>query len=88
MRDLKVILNQIKVEDIRTIYSGKLGCACGCGGEYREGEKAKRFLANMKRFAEGREVLEQDGLNNEWIIYIEDEELDRAYRVYLNKKPE
>lgn len=79
-------LKGIKIENINRIYSGKPGCMCGCRGNYQEGAKAQRILANMATYAEANnlEIQSQPGIGEDaTILYVEGEQ--RVYAVYLNK---
>jgi len=83
MKELShAIFEKIKLEDIKKIYSGRCGCACGCRGIYREGKKGKRIFNNMKQFVKGKIIKHFDG-SDEWIICCDDEEQNRTYTIYI-----
>lgn len=71
------------------MYSGKIGCMCGCKGVYKEEGDGKRILANMRRMLESHNwtsVDMHDGPDGELILYVENDEADRCYCAYVNKE--
>ena len=74
------ILQNLRLDDIDQIYSGKSGCMCGCRGMYREGASSGRILKNMIRYAQDHDIPVQfDAENN--AIFVDDD--TKNYVVFL-----
>lgn len=79
-----VILDQLETSKIEQIYSGKIGCMCGCKGTHHEdNKKFKRLLNNIKQFVlEGAMVRVDDEDREEKILYAAIEERNKCYAIY------
>lgn len=76
-----VILKNLKIDKIDSIYSGKPGCMCGCRGKYHESELSKkRVLNNMIKYVEQNHLEVKAEFPH---IYIDDPE--KNYCVYLKE---
>lgn len=69
------------------VYFGRQGCACGCRGQYREGDQLARALhtATMKIRAavvRNEEVVRETWGDEEYLAWEGD---DRAVRIYYKK---
>lgn len=78
-------LDQVTLDKVVRVYSGRPGCMCGCKGRYQEGMAGKRMLTNMKAFA-GTEVglyeeIVGEDLDGNRFISLESE--TRNYTVYF-----
>lgn len=53
-------VKHITVEDIDSLYDGKEGCRCGCGGTYYEAKKDNFIKINnvLKKMASGKYLVE------------------------------
>jgi hypothetical protein len=74
----------LDINKINQVYFGKLGCACGCGGNYHESEKMKkRAIAIMKKNA-GHGLIIQGGIGEDKTILSWETET-RAVRIYTKE---
>lgn len=66
LRKAITAVGRLTVEDIRTVYTGRQGCACGCGGDYKETPRAKKLaITNLKKkFAKIEEQVALNGVSN------------------------
>jgi hypothetical protein len=66
LRKAITALGRIAIEDVRTVYFGKQGCACGCGGDYRETPRSiKTAITKIKKKAvELEQELAENGFSN------------------------
>ena len=85
---ISTIVSKIAVEDVETTYSGKQGCACGCGGDYYSFEEnldwklviaTKRLQKINARLKNNPSQVEVD-----W-SYVSIEGINTATRIYLKK---
>ena len=81
---ISTIVSKIAVEDVETTYSGKQGCACGCGGDYYSFEE--NLVIATKRLQKINARLKNNPLQVEvdW-SYVSIEGINTATRIYLKK---
>jgi hypothetical protein len=78
------VLNILDISNFNTAYTGKQGCACGCGGNYFYDERNFKRVLNLirKRESEGNPIEVSKGIN-EYIVSYEGD--IRAARIYTNQ---
>lgn len=78
------LLKNLDINQFNQVYSGRQGCACGCGGTYNE--TIRSFKSTVTRLTNkvksGEELEIMKGLD-EWIVSWEGEE--RAIRIYTKE---
>jgi hypothetical protein len=83
MVDIDIIKN-LDITQFNQVYSGRQGCACGCGGTYNETERS--FKSTVRRLTNkiksGEELQIMKGFD-EWIVSWEGE--TRAIRIYTKE---
>jgi len=79
------VLNNLNISLFIQAYTGRQGCACGCGGNYFETQKDFRRVLNLlrKRESEGNEIEVMKGFGDEFIVSYEGE--NRAFRIYTTQ---
>lgn len=78
------ILKNLDITQFNQVYSGRQGCACGCGGTYNETERSfKSTLTRLTtKIKSGEEIQIMEG-SKEWIVSWEGEE--KAIRIYTKE---
>lgn len=85
-------IQNINVEDIARVYSGRPGCGCGCRGKYYDAphKMVKRILNKLKGLIED-EAIDRDGRerglgyqDEDGIFFYETDK--RYYWIYLKKE--
>jgi len=78
------LLQNLNITQFNQVYSGRQGCACGCGGTYNE--TVRTFKSTVTRLItkikSGEELQIMKGIN-EWIVSWEGDEL--AIRIYTKE---
>lgn len=78
------LLKSLDITKFNQVYSGRQGCACGCGGTYNESVKSFKStitrLVNKVTIGEKLQIME--GID-EYIVSWEGEE--RAIRIYTSE---
>lgn len=70
----------IKVEEIKEVYSGRIGCQCGCRGKYwSEGPMLKK-VAKLLNESEKTNFAEDNAY-----AFFEDQDLNRTYVAYFKE---
>lgn len=77
MTNMTIDLSKLKVNHIHEVYSGRLGCACGCRGNYYKDKK--NILRVLNLF-----------IKNQALVKVEDTHMSlefpsRSYVVYFNQ---
>lgn len=77
--------NKLDKNKVEKLYSGKTGCACGCGGNYfEEGIGLTRGLNKLKKwFNEGKEINVVVFGSGEVCVYHDQKFEERARRAYF-----
>ena len=78
------LLKNLDITQFNQVYSGKQGCACGCGGTYNETQRSFKLTVTrlLKKINEGEELEIIKGFG-EYIVSWEGDE--RAIRIYTNE---
>lgn len=78
------LLQSLDITKFNQVYSGKQGCACGCGGTYRQTQRSFKSTVTklMKKAHLGEKLYVMEGLS-EYIISWEGDE--RAIRIYTKE---
>ena len=76
----------IRADQVKQVYSGRPGCACGCRGNYSENRGA--ITVSLKKYAaalaEGRKVETIEASAGDGpILFWDNEEGTRTYTIYL-----
>lgn len=37
---------KLTIDDIERVYSGRIGCMCGCRGDYKDSPRSKKIILN------------------------------------------
>lgn len=79
------VLDNLNTSHFTNAYTGKQGCACGCGGNYFKTQKDFNRVLNLlrKKEREGKCVEVTHGFGDEFIVSYEGE--NRAVRVYTTQ---
>jgi len=75
-------LNDIRISDIRRVYSGRPGCGCGCRGTYYEAghNMVKRIYRILSKSPDTKF---QSAYTSEGIFYLENDK--RYYWIFLKE---
>ena len=78
------LLKNLNIPQFTQVYSGRQGCACGCGGSYNETVKSFKSTVTrlMNKVKSGKELQIMKGFD-EWIVSWEGDE--RAIRIYTKE---
>ena len=78
------LLKNLDITQFNQVYSGRQGCACGCGGTYNEIQRSFKSTVTrlLNRVNEGEKLQIMKGCN-EYIVSWEGTE--RAIRIYTNE---
>jgi hypothetical protein len=79
------VLTDLNTSLFTQVYTGKQGCACGCGGNYFTEQRDFRRVLNLlrKRESEGNNIEVMEGFRGEFIVSYEGE--NRASRIYTTQ---
>lgn len=85
------IVTKIDIAKVKSVYSGRPGCQCGCRGNYSDKPHIiKRVVNNM--FRKAKEAGEQVYIDRNGIVYAHEEEDTRRgtrgfqYAVYFDER--
>jgi hypothetical protein len=78
------LLKNLDITQFNQVYSGKQGCACGCGGTYNETQRSFKSTVTrlLNKVNEGAELEIMKGFD-EYIVSWEGSE--RAIRIYTKE---
>lgn len=79
---------QIRLEEVAEVYSGRLGCMCGCRGNYTTIEDNKavvsRIVNTMNKLLEsGAEIQKDEDCRDRRFIGVDSD--TRSYTAYLKE---
>jgi len=77
----------IKKEQITRVYSGKVGCACGCRGNYSTNKAViTKAYSDYLRVISKTPLEEAEGMDGEHFVFWENSTGSRTYTIYFKKE--
>ena len=85
MSNTTINFKWIDWENVTRTYSGKTGCACGCGGSYTEqGEKSAKITRRINFVNKNLPTAKIYDLGDEYCYEVENADGTRVTCVYVN----
>ena len=76
------LLKNLDISKFNQVYSGRQGCACGCGGTYNETIRSFKSTRLVNKVSSGEKLQIMEGLS-EYIVSWEGNE--KAIRIYTTE---